>query len=118
MKKHIQTIEQVDLEILKKHFETITFNSEFDLVYEKQVPNTGIVLVDGGLDLVAHKKHTELNVPGIILGIKNILENIPLKFKCRVKEQTQLILLPKSEIMKILKHKNTELYKIIKDIAA
>lgn len=118
MKKQIQTIEQVDLEVLKEHFETITFNSEFDLVYEKQIPNTGIVLVDGELNLLMNKKHTELKLPGVILGIKNMMENVPFKFKCRVKEQTKLILIPKSEIMKILKEKNSQLYKILKNVAA
>lgn len=113
MKKPIQMIETADLDILKSHFETITFSSEFDLVYEKQIPNIGIILVDGGIDLLNKRNHIELKSPGSILGLQNLLNNIPLKFKCRVKKNSQLILLPKSEIMRILDEKTSDLYKII-----
>lgn len=113
MKKPIQMIETSDLDILKSHFETITFSSEFDLVYEKQIPNIGIILVDGGIDLLNKRNHIELKSPGSILGLQNLLNNIPLKFKCRVKKNSQLILLPKSEIMRILDEKTSDLYKII-----
>ncbi len=113
MKIQIQMIETLDLDTLKSHFETITFSSEFDLVYEKQIPNIGIILVDGEINLLNKRNHIELKSPGSIIGLQNLLNNIPFKFKCRVKKNSQLILLPKSEIIKILDEKSSELYKII-----
>ncbi len=113
MKIQIQMIETIDLDTLKSHFETITFSSEFDLVYEKQIPNIGIILVDGEINLLNKRNHIELTSPGSIIGLQNLLNNIPFKFKCRVKKNSQLILLPKSEIIKILDEKSSELYKII-----
>lgn len=118
MKADFKTIDMTNLEILKDHFETVTFQSEFDLVYEKQIPNTGIILIHGELNLLKKKKILELRIPGISLGIKNILENDPFHFKCRVKKGTELILLPKSEIIRILKEKNSPLYPLCMQLGA
>lgn len=113
MKTPIQTLVVDDLDILKNHFETTTFNHEFNLIYEKQIPNTGIVLVDGEINLLNKKRAIILNAPGYILGLQNLINNIPFRFKCRVKKDSQLILLPKSDIIRIINEKQSDLYKIM-----
>jgi len=118
MKNQIQKLDQTKLELLKDHFETVKFHSEFDLVYEKQIPNTGIILISGELNLLKKKTILELKLPGISLGIKNILDNIPFRFNCRVKEGTELILIPKSELFRILNEKNSPLYSVCTQLGA
>ncbi len=118
MKNEIQKIDTTILETLKDHFETVTFNNEFDLVYEKQIPNTGIILISGELNLLKRKKIIELKIPGISLGIKNILDNIPFRFNCRVKKDTELILISKSELIRILNEKNSPLYSVCTQLGA
>ena len=113
MKNHIQQIELSDLETITDLFGIMTFSNDFDLVYEKQIPNTGIILFQGELSLTNKKSSLLVVTPGSILGVQNMLEGIPINFKCSIKKDTSVILLPKSEIMKILKKKKSPVYKIL-----
>jgi signal-transduction protein with cAMP-binding, CBS, and nucleotidyltransferase domain len=115
MKNHIQQIDLSDLETITDVFGIMTFSNDFDLVYEKQIPNTGIILLQGELSLTKKKSSLIVVTPGSLLGLQNMLNGIPINFKCSVKKDTSVILLPKSEIMKILKKKNSPLYKILFD---
>ncbi len=118
MKNQIQKLDPKKLELLKNYFETMKFQSDFDLVYEKQIPNTGIILISGELNLLKKKKILELKLPGISLGIKNMLDNIPFRFNCRVKKDTELLLIPKSELIRILNEKNSPLHSVCTQLGA
>lgn len=118
MKDQIQKLDETKLELLKNQFEPMKFHSEFDLIYEKQIPNTAIILISGELKLLKRKKILELKLPGISLGIKNILDNIPFRFNCRVLEGTELILIPKSDLIRILNERNSPLYPLCMPLGA
>jgi hypothetical protein len=113
MKNHIQQIDLSDLETITNIFGIMTFSNDFDLVYEKQIPNTGIILFQGELSLTKKKSSLIVATPGSILGLQNMLDGIPINFKCSIKKDSSVILLPKSEIIKILKRKHSPLYKIL-----
>ena len=113
MKNYIQQIDLSDLETITAFFGIITFSNDFDLVYEKQIPNTGIILFNGELNLTKKKNSLSVIGPGALLGVQNMIDGNPVNFKCSVKKDTSVILLPKSEIMIILRKKNSSLYKIL-----
>lgn len=102
-----------DLDILKACFESVTFENSFVLVYEKQVPNTGVVLLDGELQLFRNKQQvTERIEPGYIVGLQQMINNETVKYGCKVKENSKLIILRKAEIKEALENKNSDLHRI------
>lgn len=115
MKKKIKKLSPTEIKVLKERYNVLKFNSPCELVYESQVPNTGIVLVDGQLGLLKKKK-VQVNLePGSVVGIRNIVQNDPSSVGCKVLENAELIMLNKSEILNALEEKDPELYAIIKE---
>jgi signal-transduction protein with cAMP-binding, CBS, and nucleotidyltransferase domain len=115
MKNNIPQLDALSLKRIAEFFEVITFNNDFDLVYEKQISNTGIILFHGEIELFKKKKSLLINTPGSIVGINSMLENVPLHYNCRVKKDSTIIMLPKSEIIKILQKRNDPLFKLISE---
>ena len=115
MKKNMKKLSVKDLNILKAKFETLTFNTAFDLVYEKQVPNTGVVLLGGELELLRHKQVQARISPGCILGLQQMVNNEPVKLGCKVKENSVLIMIQKSDIMEALENSSSDLHRIFSD---
>lgn len=101
-----------DLGILKSYFEPLTFNNSFDLVYEKQVPNTGVVLLGGELELVRHNQVTDKIGPGCMVGLQQLINNEPVKSGCKVKENSVLLMIQKTDIVEALQDAKSELHRI------
>lgn len=114
MKNKLKKLTSQEIKLLKKHFKILKFNSAFDLVYESQIPNTAIVFLNGELALFKKKKIKFSVRPGTMLGLHSMLNNEPSKHACRVKENSQLIIIHKSDIVEALKDKNSALYDILK----
>jgi hypothetical protein len=115
MKDKIKKLSPHEIKVLRSQFEPITFNNEFHLVYESHVPNTGIVLLGGGLALYK-KNRIKLSVqPGSMLGIYHLFNNEPSDLACKVSDNSELILIQKSDIMDAMSDEDSELYAIIKE---
>lgn len=99
MKEKINPLNSEEIEALKKDFELLTFPSDFDLVYEDQVPNTGIALIEGAIELVKKSKVKEIIKDRGLIGIAQLLDEKPVKFGLRVKANSKIILLGKSDIL-------------------
>jgi CRP-like cAMP-binding protein len=107
-----------EIKILKKKFQSLKFNNDFNLVYESQVPNTGFVLLNGELEIFKKKKVFSTVKPGNMLGVYELLNNAPVDHGCKVMGNSELIMIQKSDILAALDDKNSELYDILtKDIA-
>jgi signal-transduction protein with cAMP-binding, CBS, and nucleotidyltransferase domain len=104
-----------DLNILKASFEPLIFKNAFDLVYEKQIPNTGVVFLGGALELLRNKQVVDQIQPGCILGIHHLVHNEPVKLGWKVKENSVLIMLQKSDIFEALKNHSSDLHRIFSD---
>lgn len=115
MIKHLKKLSREEISILKKQFQSLVFNCDFDLVYEAQVPNTGIVLLEGELSLYKRKKLKSHILPGSMLGVYELLNNRPTDLNCKVLSPSELILIQKSDILDALSDKTSELYAIIKE---
>jgi hypothetical protein len=115
MKNNIKKLTLGQIRFLKKKYESVTFNSDFHLVYETQIPNTGIVLLNGEINLIRKKKSQTLAIPGIMLGVYELLNNIPVGHGCKVMENSELIMLQKSDILEALNDEESKLYEIIKE---
>lgn len=113
MKTKITKLTTQELEKLKKRFESFRFKTPFHLVYEKQIPNTGIVLLDGEIELLKRKKIEEKVTTGSILGIYHLLNNVPVKHSYKINENSEVILIQKSDILQAIHDEDSELHELI-----
>lgn len=109
----MKRLEQGDISLLKKTFKSFQFHQAFDLVYEKQVPHMGILLLRGELLLTLRNKIADKVEPGTLLGLHQLLHNIPLKMGIKVMPNTEILLLQKSEILDALHDPASELNPIL-----
>jgi signal-transduction protein with cAMP-binding, CBS, and nucleotidyltransferase domain len=114
MKKNIKKLESGDIKTLSKECQVLTFPQDFNLVYENQIPNTGVALIDGELELTKKSKVLEKVSPGSILGINQMLNEEQVELGCRVKKDSKIILLGKSDILEILKNPHSKLFHLVK----
>lgn len=114
MKKLIKRLTKKEIDFLKEKFQSLKFNNDFQLVYESQVPNTGIVLIEGTMALLKKKKVQETLLPGSMVGVKELIHNEPLPLGCKIMGNSELIMLQKSEILEAINDKDNELYAIIR----
>ena len=115
MNEKLKVLSTKQIKFLKKKFEPLKFNADFHLVYESQVPNTGIVLLTGELNFFRKKKVQSLIKSGVIFGIYELINNVPMLHGCRVLENSELIILQKSDLLAAMTDENSELFEIIKD---
>jgi signal-transduction protein with cAMP-binding, CBS, and nucleotidyltransferase domain len=97
--------------------EVFTFNNDFILVYENQIPTTGIALLEGAIELTKETKVLVTVKEPHILGIYNLLNERPFQYGCRVKANSKIILLGKSMVLENLKNKKSELFSFLKNYA-
>jgi signal-transduction protein with cAMP-binding, CBS, and nucleotidyltransferase domain len=116
MKTKMKMLTPVELEILKRHFPPILFEQDFDLVYEEQVPNTGLVLIKGEVELVRRRKVKDKLGPGAMLGIHQLIHNRPVVLGCRIKAKSEVIILHKSNVLELLHRSESELRPILADL--
>jgi CRP-like cAMP-binding protein len=113
MKGKARKLTSREIKILRENYQSIRFNSDFDLVYESHVPNTGIVLIEGQIALLKRKKIQGTLEAGTLIGVQEMIDNEPVSMGCKVMGNSELILLNKSEVLTALNDRNSELYAII-----
>ena len=86
-----------DISILGQAFETLVFPNDFDLIYENHVPPAGVILLEGKIELLKRSKlKMELTGPQLI-GIDELLKGNQFPYGLRLKANTKVILIGKSE---------------------
>lgn len=113
MKRDKKKLSHHELDLLTKKFEPVQFTNDSDLVYDNQVPNTGVVLLEGEAVLTRKKKILDPIEPGTLLGVKQLIENEPVKHGCRVRESAKVILLHKSDLKEIIEDSDEALKKAV-----
>lgn len=113
MKNETVELNDREIEALKSQFGTVTFQRDMVLTYENQVPNTGVIIIEGEIELIKRNKLLDQLKPGTLIGLHNLVRNIPVKFKYLVKAPSLLIMLPKSEIFLFMNDRKSLLYKIL-----
>jgi len=113
MKKKMKKLEPNQIKCLSENFKEIVFNNDFDFVYEEQVPNSAILLLDGELLLCKKNKIIESIHPGSLLGAYQLLHNEPVKLACKIGRKSKAILLNKTALLESLKDETSPLFEII-----
>ncbi len=105
MNENMNPLTSFEIEILIKDFEVLTFPNDFDLVYENQVPIAGIALVEGRIDLIKNSKVYKTFQEGNLFGVSELMTTEPVKYGFRLKAKSKIILLGKSDILKLKQNK-------------
>jgi signal-transduction protein with cAMP-binding, CBS, and nucleotidyltransferase domain len=105
MKKKINQLNESELTLLKSKHEVLSFSSDFDLVYEKQIPNTGVAVVDGEVQLTRKSRVLETVGNGAIIGVQQLMRQEPVKLGAKVTKNSKIILLGRSDIEDALNDK-------------
>lgn len=100
MTKNLTTLTANEVEQIKKTRETISVHADTEIVYEKQVPIAGLVLVHGEVEFTKRQKGHASTTSSCIIGVNEVLHEIPVQMGYKVKKDSQIILLGKSEILR------------------
>jgi signal-transduction protein with cAMP-binding, CBS, and nucleotidyltransferase domain len=104
------------VQLLKQTFEVLHFTHDFDVVYEHQIPNTGVILLEGEIELTKRSKVLKKILPFTLLGIHYLLNNKQVSMGCKVKKDSTIIMIGKSELMSILEDSQSKLFNIFKAV--
>jgi CRP-like cAMP-binding protein len=105
MKKKINKLNESELSLLKSKHQVLSFSTDFDLVYEKQVPNAGVAVVDGEIELTRKSRVLETVGNGTVLGVQQLMKHEPVKHGAKVKKNSKIILLGRTDIEDALNDK-------------
>jgi signal-transduction protein with cAMP-binding, CBS, and nucleotidyltransferase domain len=114
--KKIDKLNEQELSLLLDHLDVLSFSYDFDLVYEKQVPNTGVAVVAGEVEITKKSRAMETISAGGVIGVPQLYYQEPVKMGARVKKNSQVILIAKSDIEDALKNKDSGLFLLMNKI--
>lgn len=117
MKKDITVLHESEIALLTHFCEVLTFNEDFDLVYEHQIPHIGIALLAGEIALIRKKIPTDKLASGHLLGLGHLLNSQPLKQGLRVRKNSKLVVLSKTMIEETLNNPGSQLYPLVHKLA-
>jgi len=115
MKEKVNFLNPDEIEALTNQYDVLTFGHDFDLVYENQVPVTGIALIEGKIEFIKRSKPFFQIAQSCLLGVEDLMRGTPLKHGCRIKGNSKIILIGKSEILALLKNQKSKLFNLVKD---
>ncbi len=115
MKKKLKKLTADQLSALKSQFSSLLFSNPFHLVYENQIPNTGVILIDGEAHLTRRNKGLLRLEPGSMVGVHELVHNEPVKYGCQIKENAEVILLQKSDVLNALSDEESLLHQVMKN---
>ncbi len=98
MMVNINPLSFADIEILKRDFGPLTFPHEFQIVYEGQIPCVAMALIEGFIEIVRDSKVELVISRGNLLGLNQIINSLPVKYGCRVRKNSEIVILGKSDI--------------------
>jgi signal-transduction protein with cAMP-binding, CBS, and nucleotidyltransferase domain len=111
MKNVIYPLTPLQLSELLERYESHFISSDFYIVYEKQIPFSAIALIQGEIELTKKTRSIQKVSAGNLLGIQHMMDNEPLKHGIKVKKESQIILVPKADVLREMKDHKSELFR-------
>ncbi len=88
MKKSLTEISDSQLENLRMNHEVVSFDRDMDLVYEKQIPIAGLVLLQGEIEFTKRYKIQGTTTSSCILGLNEVLNELPVQHGYKIKKDS------------------------------
>lgn len=102
MNFHAKYLRDQDIQLLRKHFDVLTINRPYQMVYENQIPQVAMILLSGSALLKSKRKIIKTIDPGILLGAYHLIHEHPVVFGCEISAKSEVLLIHKSEIIEIV----------------
>lgn len=118
MKKNLLVLKNEEAAALKECRDVIHVKRDLEFVAGKQIPIGGIILLEGAVEFTENETATDTSTCCSIMGVKQVLENIEVTYGCRIKRDSQIIILGKSEIISAIENKDSELAKILRKVSS
>ncbi|MGE3610255.1 MAG: hypothetical protein AB7I27_11750 [Bacteriovoracaceae bacterium] len=112
MKTKINKLNPTIITELLKKYKVFSFTKDCDLVYENHVPNTAVALVEGEVEITKKSKAFEKITENCLIGLHHLMHHEPAIYGCRIKKDTKVLLIGKSELKDELKNKDSHLYEL------
>lgn len=113
MKRKNKKLSPEQLDILQERFGPVSFSGPVDLVYEDQIPHSGVVLLEGEAVLTRKKKIIETVEPGTLMGVHQLINNEPVRHGCKLRHNARVILLHRSDLLELLDEDDSTLRKAL-----
>lgn len=113
MSKEIIKLTEKEIESLKEVQTPLHFQNDFDLIYESQIPNIGIIFLEGEIKLLKKKKVLDSLPIGSMVGLYHLINNTPLPMGVKIYKNSSILMLEKSTVLEALAVKSGPLYQII-----
>ncbi len=114
---NLKKLELLEIDLLRKHFEEFCFPFACDFSYERQVPLTGLLLLSGEICFFKNKKLIGSVQPGFLLGVHHLINLVPNRFRWHVKKNSNLLIIPKSELLIALDDHKSQVFPLLKKLA-
>lgn len=98
----ITILDKKELERIKKTLPECEFRNKTYLFFEGQVPTVGTLLIDGDIQLVKKKKIIKKLTEGTLIGVGELMQNIPSQVGALINEGTKVCLFDRSSIKEFL----------------
>jgi signal-transduction protein with cAMP-binding, CBS, and nucleotidyltransferase domain len=102
-----------ELQTLAGSYNTYTFPQDTVLFYENQIPNSAVIVFDGELSLLRRNRELVTLSSGSALGAQHLLKNKASKVMAKLRKNARVLLLAKSELLKLQENSLSPLYPIV-----
>lgn len=104
MKSLVHTLNQQQIEYFKRFRDIHTYNSRTQIIYHGQTPMAAYVILSGCVELKnARDKVLKECTPPILLGFKELTQNLPFKYTAEIHDKSEVIILDRSALLEIAK---------------
>lgn len=86
-----------------KNSDKIKFSTEAHLFYEGQIPIVAYLIIEGNIQLQKKKKIKHTLSTGCVVGIEELIKNLPSKLSAKVLADSVICFIDKSTLKEILK---------------
>jgi len=84
------------LKLLSSHWENLSFENDFDFHYENQLLKGAIAVTEGKVEILQNSRLVDVIMPGSVVGLKSLKDNIKVKYQLRIKAGSVIVLVGKS----------------------
>lgn len=91
------------------------FITSSPLFYAGQIPIVAYLLIDGSITLHKNKKIKKIVKPGCLIGLNELMANIPAQLSAQVLAESTLCFLDKSTIKEIIENHHSTLGDLLKE---
>ena len=101
---------------IRKFVPTKVYSTNCPLFYEGQTPVVAYLVVEGSIHLIKNKKIKSIIKEGNLVGLNELMNNLPSKYSAEALLNTQLCFLDKSTVFEIIEHNNSTLSQKVRNI--